>query len=941
MKIPVVARLCGGGLLLLLAGFSVAYGQQYSISTVAGGAPPATPATATGTAVGKTKRVILDKTGNVYFTAGNCVFKMTGSNLVVVAGNGRAGFAGDGGPAVNAELNDPFGLALDQFGNLFVADSLNNRIRVIGPTGVINTWVGNGTIGSVGAYGDGGPATSASLNNPLGVAVDSFGQVYVADTGNNMIRKITLSGGISTIAGDGLPGYSGDKSVAINAQLNHPADLLFDTNYNLLIADTGNSLVRRITTDNVINIFAGNTTEVGYYGDTLTADLIGLFEPYSIVLDAAGDLYIVERGDGRVRVVTYSTAITNTVVGNGALGFSGDSGASNLAMLNQPTGIGIDSAGNLYIADSENCRIRKAAAGGGTNAITTVAGNGGVSYSGDGGQATKAQLNTPQGVAADSSGNLYIADTANHAVRKVTAAGVISTLAGTGTAGYSGDGGAAAGSQLRGPQGIAVDSSGNVYVADTGNSRVRKITSGGSISTYAGSGTAGYGGDGAAASSAQLNTPLSVAVDSAGNLYIADFGNNVVRKVSTSGTISTVAGNGIQGFSGDGGKATAARLNGPQAVAVDSGGNLYIADSQNSRVRLVTPDGTITTVAGTGIAGYSGDGRLAVNAQIANPAGLAVDSAGSVYITDSSALVRKFFVGGPIVSVAGNSTVGYSGDGGLATLAQLDAPIGLAVNSKGVVYIADSGNGAIRSIQATGAGSTIAAVVSAASDQSGPVAPGEVLVLYGSGLGAAGGVVTSAFGSNGALPTSLGGTTVYFSGTPGAILYTSANQVSAIVPFGVSGSSVQIYVSYQGQVTAPVAVTLAAAAPAFFTLDYSGKGQAVAVNSSDASLNGTAHPAAAGSYILLYATGLGQTNPAGVDGSQVGSLLPLPLLTPTATIGGKAAVVQYAGGASGIVAGVSQINLQIPSGLTPGANAVVLTSGGVSSPAGVTIVVGN
>jgi uncharacterized protein (TIGR03437 family) len=925
-------------LLLLLAGFPVAYGQQYSISTVAGGAPPATPAVATGTAVGKTKRVILDKTGNVYFTAGNCVFKLSGSNLVLVAGNGRAGFAGDGGLAVNAEFNDPFGLALDQNGNLFVADSLNNRIRVIDSTGVINTWVGNGTTGSVGAYGDGGPSTSASLNNPLGVAVDSFGQVYVADTGNNMIRKVTLSGTISTIAGNGLPGYSGDKSVAINAELNHPADLLFDTNYNLLIADTGNSLVRRITTDNVINIFAGNTTEVGYYGDTLTADLIGLFEPYSIVLDAAGDLYIVERGDGRVRVVTYSTAITNTMVGNGALGFSGDSGAANLAMLNQPTGIGIDSAGNLYIADSENCRIRKAASGGGTNAITTIAGNGGVSYSGDGGQATKAQLNTPQGVAADSSGNLYIADTANHAVRKVTAAGVISTLAGTGTAGYSGDGSAAAGAQLRGPQGVAVDSSGNVYIADTGNSRVRKVTSGGSISTYAGSGTAGYGGDGAAASSAQLNTPLSLAADSAGNLYIADFGNNVVRKVSASGgAISTVAGNGIQGFGGDGGKATAARLNGPQAVAVDSSGNLYIADSQNSRIRVVTPDGTITTVAGTGIPGYSGDGRLALSAQIANPAGLAVDSTGSVYITDSSALVRKFYVGGPIVSVAGNSTVGYSGDGGVATLAQLDAPIGLAVNSKGVVYIADSGNGAIRSLQATGAGSSIAAVVSAASDLSGTVAPGEALVLYGTGLGPAGGVVSSAFGSNGALPTSLAGTAVYFNGTPGAILYTSANQVSAIVPFGVTGSSVQIYVAYQSQTSAPVAVTLVAAAPAFFTLDYSGKGQAVAVNSGDASLNGTAHPAAAGSYILLYATGLGQTNPAGVDGSQVGAVLPLPLLTPTATIGGKAAVVQYAGGATGIVAGVSQINLQIPTGLTPGANAVVLTSGGVASPAGVTI----
>jgi uncharacterized protein (TIGR03437 family) len=928
-------------LLLLLAGFPVAYGQQYSISTVAGGAPPATPAPATGTAVGKTKRVTFDPSGNLYFTAGNCVFKLSGSSVIVVAGNGRAGFSGDGGPAVNAELNDPFGIAIDLKGNIFVADSLNNRIRVIDPTGTINTWAGNGQIGSVGAYGDGGPATSASMNNPLGVAVDSFNQVYVADTGNNMIRKITLSGTISTICGNGLPGYSGDKFAAINAELNHPADLIFDTNYNLLIADTGNALVRRITTDGNINIFAGNITEVGYYGDTLTADLIGLFEPYSLVLDPGGDLYIVERGDGRIRIVTYSTAIVNTVVGNGALGFSGDGAASNLAMLNQPTGIAIDSAGNLYIADSENCRIRKAAAGGNTSPITTVAGNGGISYSGDGSRATKAQLNTPLGVAVDSSGNLYIADTANHAVRKVTAAGTISTLAGTGTAGYSGDGSAAAGAQLSGPQGIAVDSSGNVYIADTGNARVRKISTAGVISTYAGSGTVGYAGDGSSATAAQLNAPLSVALDSAGNLYIADFGNNVVRKVTAGGIISTVAGNGIQGFGGDGGPARSAALNGPQAVAVDSSGNLYIADSQNSRVRVVTLNGSIATVAGTGIAGYTGDGGLAVNAQIANPAGLAIDSAGAIYITDSSVLVRKFFVGGPISTIAGNGTVGYSGDGGSARLAQLDAPIGLTVSSQGVIYIADSGNSAIRSLQPTAAGSSISAVVSAAGNQSGAVAPGEALVLYGNNLGPAGGAISSMFNGNGLLPASLAGTTVYFNGTPGAILYTSANQVSAIVPFEVSGTYVEIYVAYQGQTTAPVTVTLAPAAPAFFTLDYSGTGQAVAVNNSDGSLNGAAHPAAAGSYVILYATGLGQTNPAGVDGLQGAVPLPLPLLRVTATIGGQAATVQYAGGGIGLVAGIAQINLQVPSGLPSGANAVVLTVGGVSSPAGVTIVVGH
>ena len=943
MKIPVVARLCWGALLLWLAGFPVAYGQQYSISTVAGGAPPATPATATSTGVGVTRRVTFDPAGNLYFTAGECVFKLSGTNVVLVAGTGRPGFSGDGGPAVSAQLNTPVGLAFDQKGNLFVADSLNNRIRVIDPTGVINTYAGNGQIGVIGYFGDGGPATEAQLNNPLGVAVDSFGQVHVADTGNNLIRKITLSGIISTIAGNGLAAYAGDHFLAVNAELNHPADLVFDSAYNLLIADTGNALIRRITAaDGDINIFAGNITEVGYYGDGRYAADVGFAEPYSIAMDAAGDLWVAERGDGRIRLVLELTAQVTTVAGTGALGFFGDNGPANQAMLNQPTGIAVDSSGNLYIADSQNCRIRKALAGGNANPIATIVGNGVISYSGDGGQATKAQLNTAMGVAVDSSGNLYIADTSNNVVRKVTASGAISTLAGTGSAGFSGDGSAAAGAQLNAPRSVAVDSSGNVYIADTGNSRVRKISAAGVISTYAGSGTVGYAGDNAAATSAQLNAPLGLAVDSAGNLYIADFGNNVVRKVSAGGAISTVAGNGIQGYGGDGGKATGAALNGPQAVVVDTSGDLYIADSQNSRIRVVTPDGAISTVAGTGIAGYTGDGHPAINAQIANPAGLAVDSAGSLYITDSSTLVRKFFVGGPIVTIAGNGTVGYSGDGGAATLAQLDAPIGLAVNSQGIVYIADSGNSAIRSLQATTASISLAAVVSAASGQSGSVAPGEVLVLYGANLGPAGAAVSTTFNSNGLLPTSVAGTTVYFNGTPGPILYASANQVSAIVPFGVTGSYVQMYVAYQNQTSAPITVSLAPAAPAFFTVNYSGTGQAVAVNISDNSLNGTAHPAAAGSYVILYATGLGQTNPPGVNGSQVvGPPLPLPLIQPTATIGGKPAVVQYAGGGVGLLSGVSQIDLLVPSGLTPGANAVVLTSGGVSSPAGVTIVVGN
>ncbi len=942
MKIPVVSRLFGSALLLLLAGFSVAQGQQYTISTVAGGAPPPTPAPALSTTLGRPNRVTLDSKGNVYFSAGNSVFMLSGTSLALVAGNSRPGFSGDGGPAVNAQLNTPAGLAFDKAGNLYIADSLNNRVRIVSPSGIINTFAGTGLPGSVGYFGDGGLAIQATLFMPQGVTTDSSNNVYIADTGENLVREVTPGGTITSIAGNGLPGFSGDTYLAVNAAVNHPGDVAVDTQGNIYIADTGNALIRRITTDGNINTCAGTPGVMQYSGDGAAATSAGLIEPYAIAVDAANDYFIVERQDARIRMVDAAKANIVTVVGNGSLGFKGDGAAANAAILNQPTGIALDSSGNLYIADSENFRIREATNHGGANPISTIAGNGGVSYSGDGGQATKAQLNSPLAVAADSSGNLYVADTANNVVRKVTAAGAISTLAGNGAVGSGGDGAAATSAQLNAPQGVAVDSSGNVYISDTGNARVRKVSSAGAISTVAGNGNAGNAGDGSAATGAQLNLPVGLAVDSAGNLFIADYGNNRVRKVAaSSGTISTVAGNGVQGYGGDGHAATSAALNGPQSVAVDANGNLYIADSQNNRVRVVTPAGTISTVAGTGLPGYTGDGHAATGANIVSPTGLVVDSSGAVYFTDSSTVIRKFTVGGSIFTIAGNGTLGYSGDGGLATAAQLDVPMGMAVDSKGVLYVADAANNSIRALRAVGTGNSIAAVVSAAGNQTGPVAPGEMIVIYGSGLGPAGPAVSAAYGSNGILPNTVSGTTVYFNGVPGPILYTSATQVAAIVPFSAAPGNLSIFVSYQAQTTAPVTLTVAPAAPALFTLDYSGKGQAVAVNLADSTLNGAAHPAKSGSYILLYATGLGQTTPGGSDGALYSQPFPLPVLTPTATIGGKTAVVQYAGGAQSLVAGILQINLQIPTGLTPGANAVSLTVGGVSTPAGVTIVTGN
>jgi PKD repeat protein len=331
----------------------------------------------------------------------------------------------------------------------------------------------------------------------------------------------------------------------------------------------------------------------------------------------------------------------------------------------------------------------------GSDTITTIAGVGTIGFSGDGGQATSAQLNRPRGVAIDAQGNVYVANEGAHRVRKVSS-GVITTVAGTGVLGYSGDGGQATSAQLNGPVGVAVDGQGNIYIADRDNNRIRKVSAG-IISTVAGNGTAGYSGDGGQATSAQINSPYGIAVDAQGNLYIADYGNNRVRKVS-GGIISTIAGTGVAGYSGDGGQATSAQLKGPLGVTVDAQGNLYIADYLNYRVRKVS-GGVISTIAGIGTAGFSGDGGQATSAQLNAPADVAVDAAGNLYIADWSNNRIRAVSGGTITTVAGNATAGFAGDGGQASSAQLNNPFGVAVDGQGSVYVSDSLNQRLRKIE--------------------------------------------------------------------------------------------------------------------------------------------------------------------------------------------------------------------------------------------------
>jgi len=918
--------------------------------------------------------------------------------ITTFAGTGTGGFSGDSGLSTQASLNKPYGVAVDSNGNVYIADYINHRIRRVGSEGIITTFAGTGLtgLGKGGFSGDGGPATQAQLNEPLGVAVDAKGVVYIADTFNNRIRRVGPEGIITTFAGTGIPGFSGDGGPGAQATLSTPSGVAVDTKGAVYIADSGNGCIRRVGPDGIITTFAGGGgggpwVPVGEspgrspsgIGDGGPAAQARLMRPSGVAVDAKGVVYIADSGNDRIRRVGPSGIITTFAGGGGrglgggsglatefdldsptgvavdakggvyiadsdrfqisrvgpdgiirlfagssGQGIGGDGGPAVQANLYRPTGVAVDVKGTLYIADPETHRIRQVADGpsigleasplrfdttnvgaaasqktfriwnfgnrslsiaeitvGGMDAsqfkvspttttiavgqrqtvtvtftptsvgaksatlsiahnaigkptltialsgtgvgtplaqgapgvITTFAGGG---TGGDGGPAVQARLNNLSGVAVDAQGNLYIADSDNNRIRRVEATevevlllsslicdntkvgstsqrmlvisnpgskslsitgitmgetdavqfkvsptavtvaagqsqiitvtfsptstgtksaslsvahnapgslstvtvsgtgfvggpGEITTFAGSGPIGedegdFSGDGGPAVQARL-GPSGMAMDAQGNVYIADTDNGRIRRVGPDGIITTLAGTGAYGFSGDGGSAIQASLDTPLGVAVDAKGNLYIADRNNYRIRRVGTEGIITTFAGTGTQGFSGDRGPATQANLNNSLGVAVDAKGNVYIADTDNGRIRRVGPDGIITTLAGTGTYGFSGDGGTAVQAQLYRPNGITVDAKGNLYIADEgNHRIRRVGPDGIITTFAGTGREGFSGDGGPATQAQLFVPSGVAVDTKENVYIADSNNHRIRRVGPDGIITTFA-----------------------------------------------------------------------------------------------------------------------------------------------------------------------------------------------------------------------------------------
>jgi uncharacterized protein (TIGR03437 family) len=620
-------------------------------------------------------------------------------------------------------------------------------------------------------------------------------------------------------------------------------------------------------------------------------------------VDPVGNIYIADTGHSVIRKVASGTGAVTTVAGNGQSGYFGDNESPTIAALSFPRGVAFDSQGDMLIADSGNFRLRLVTT---DNVILSIGGTGSANYGGDGRPAPDAQLLAPKGLAVDGAGNLYIADSGNNRIRKIVN-GTMGTVAGTGVTGFSGDGGSPLSARLAGAEDVAVTSPGHLFIADTGNSRVRDLSQF-SIGTIAGNGN---------------STDLSVAgiaVDSAGNLFIADSANHRVRKVPANGTISTIAGDGVSGFSGDDGPALSARVSTLAGIAVDTLGEVYVVDAGNQRVRKILKNGFITTVAGNGQAGFSGDGGPAILAQLDDPSGIAVDGSGNFYIADTgNHRVRKVSADGTITTIAGNGIAGYTGDGGAGITASLMSPMGVAVAKFGVVYVSDTDNNAIRALTPGTQPVVIASVQDAGSELATPLSPGKIVVIYGSGLGPDQLVVNQPV--NNVFGQQLAGTTVSFRGIIAPIYYTSATQVAAIVPYGIEGStSVPVVVSYQGGVSLPFDVQFADVSPGFFTANASGAGQLAAINVADGTLNSAANPVKTGSYIALYATGEGQTSPAGADGKLAPLTLPIPapLAEVSATVDGIDATVSYAGGVPGTVAGLMQINVLIPPEVTPG-----------------------
>lgn len=689
---------------------------DYAITTIAGSSysfrgngGPATQAQ-----LSQMTHVISDPQGNLLIADRmnhQIVRVSTGGTLTVVAGSGIEGFSGDSGPALYAALSFPAAIALDASGNLFIADSGNRRIRRVDRNGTIETIAGTGADQT---GGDGGPAARASFQSIRGLAFDRAGNLFVSDDQANRVRRIGSGGIVSTIAGTGQGGFSGDTGPADRAALNEPRHVSIDGAGNLLIADWGNNRVRRVTPQGIISTIAGRG-ESASDGDGGPAVQAGLVGPTAAFTDSRGNLYISELFD-RVRVVN-SAGVIRTFAGQSRRGFAGDGGPAASALLNVVTSVTGDAAGNIYIADSLNLRVRRIDPQG---TIQTVAGSGEFRFTGDGGPAVAATFAVPLGMAIDPAGNVYFADSDNHRIRRIDSSGRISTFAGNGTPGFSGDGGPAAAAMLNLPTAVATDNNGNVYIAD-GLSRIRRVGPNGLIATIAGGGTLALPPDGALATSLDI-AAVSIAVDGVGNIFVVDAPRCVVLRVSTDGRVSRFAGKYLEcGSEGDDGLARDARIQTlgalPSGIGVDADGVVYLSEANpprnaplgtTGRVRRIDRSGVIKHFAGSRRGGerFVEDLELAATAPLLAPDAVLPTPVG-LFIGDGLFVYwvfNKFFdpvlpgLEGRIYRFAGNPFASSSGDGGPARNARILGTRNLAFDPRGNLLVADTANYRLRAI---------------------------------------------------------------------------------------------------------------------------------------------------------------------------------------------------------------------------------------------------
>ncbi len=650
-----------------------------------------------------------DNAGHIIFAdTGNQVVSRLNSDgtLTVLAGNGLLGFSGEGGPARSASLSFPSDAVMDKAGNLYIYDSGNFRIRIVTPGGIISTYAGDGVEGYT---GDGGPASQAQIELQGKMAIDAAGNLYFTDGIDSVIRRIATDGIISTYAGNGqlaTAPNSGNNGKATQASLGlESGGLALDSAGNLYVAEDYTDQIRKISTAGIITTVAGSGTAGYMDGAALTAEFNF---PVGLAFDAAGNLFVGDVNNGFIREVS-PAGIVSTVAGTPIFGFSGDGGPALLATFRFAYGVAIGGDGNLYIEDNGNFRIRAVYA---DRIIRTVAGSGQFESTPDGTPAANASLLGPNFLSFDPSGQLLIADPGDYTVKRIDSDGRIQTIAGFGVQGVGlGEGpvyqlafgGPATSTLLGTPRQAVTDQQGNTYVSDNLVSLVYIITPNGNLNVFAGQlEVYQFGGDNVPATSSSFVDPEGLALDKNGNLYISDPGDNRIRMVSTSGIITTFAGNGTAGFSGDGGPANQAMLYYPQGIAFDSDGNLIIADRGNNRLRMVTPSGIITTIAGNGTSASTGNGGPAIAASLKDPYVVAADSTGNIFLIESTAeTVRRISPAGNISLVAGNGQVGFGGDGGPALRASFSQAEGLAVDSSGNLYISDFNNNRVRVVLAS------------------------------------------------------------------------------------------------------------------------------------------------------------------------------------------------------------------------------------------------